>query len=54
MIKQRIKQRIPHHTVISALAIPIHMDMKYMKPLMLLGKRKMLAPQNIQRMPPAE
>lgn len=42
------------HTVIKAFAIPINIDIKYMKGLMLLGKKRIAAPQNIQRMPPAE
>lgn len=43
-----------HHTIIKAFAMPINIDIMYMKALMLLGKRRIPAPQNIQIIAPAE
>jgi hypothetical protein len=42
------------HTIIKAFATPINIDIMYMKALMLLGKKRIAAPENIQIMPPAE
>ena len=43
-----------HHTIIKAFAMPINIDMRYMKALMLIGKNTIPAPQNIHIMAPAE
>lgn len=41
-------------TIIRAFAMPINIAIPYTKPLKLLGKRKIPAPENIQIMAPAE